>query len=974
MSGPSKPAVSPQTLSAIETALVRGAEGEVDFSGGARAAYSSDSSNYRQVPLGVVFPRTAGDVSMTLQLASEYGVPVLARGAGTSLAGQACNEALILDMSRHMTMILDVDPDRRTARVQPGVVLDHLRAACAPYGLTFGPDPATHAWCTIGGMIGNNSCGTHSIKSGKTSDCVAELEVVLYGGERLRLGSYGDDQYRQAVLDGGTLARLLGSLREIGRRAEPHVRSRFPDLQRRVSGYNLDKLLPGQRLDIAKLLVGTESTCAVVTEAVVDLIPAFRKRRLVVLGYPSLEEAADAVPVLLRATDHLIALEGFDGALVDLLRVNKLHLDKLHLLPEGRGWLLAEIEGAAEEDLAVAERAILEAPASARPEARIYRSDAEMGGVWAMRESGLGATALRADGGHNYEGWEDAAVPPDQLGNYFRQLKLLQEEFGYRGAWYGHFGQGCVHTRNNFDLGSEAGLASYRNYVEQATDLVVGMGGSISGEHGDGQARGELLERMYGPEVVDLFRQVKAVFDPNGKMNPGKLVDPYPLDSNLRFGPAYARDVVLPSSKLQFVFDEDAGSLQHGAERCVGVGKCRSASGGVMCPSYRETGEERHSTRGRAKLLVEMFQGEVTPASWRNEDVRDALDLCLACKGCLTDCPTHVDMATYKAEFMSHFYRRRIRPRSMYALANLPWLARLATRAPRLANWMVADHPVGRTSRRVAGVTTSRPAPQFSSLAMRRELPRAGASQADVSVVIWPDTFTDAFNADAGRRLVGLFEEIGETVAVPRDWSCCGRTLYDAGMLGRAKRSLRRVLDVAAPWVALGVPIVVPEPSCLASFRDELPRLLADDDRVDAFRQLLMSPAEFLASRAVWERPEFQLASEAAPVTVHTHCHQRAGWGADAESTLLINLGYDVRVADAGCCGLAGSFGYTAAHAQVSRSIGEHQWLPALEDTLAGGTLVVDGFSCVLQATHLSGPQSTTLVDLVSSHVVRDER
>ncbi len=953
----------------LEAALRLAVRGEVGFDGGTRAVYATDSSNYRQVPLGVVFPRDHEDVVASMRVCAEFDAPVLARGAGTSLAGQACNVAVVLDTSRHMRKILEIDPVARTARVQPGVVLDDLRRAAEEHGLTFGPDPATHAWCTLGGMIGNNSCGSHALFAGKTVDNVERLTVVEYGGATLDVGAYDDVAFGAVVARGGRLAEVLEGLREIGGRHADLVRARFPQIPRRVSGYNLDQLLPEHGFNVARALVGTESTCAVVTEATLRLSASPRHRRLVVLGYRDVFIAADAVPSLLR--HPLLALEGFDGTLVDQMRARPLNVEHLALLPEGGGWLMAELgaDDPREADR-LAKRFVADLPGEVTW--RRYDDAERQGRVWLVRESGLGATAITEDGTRNHEGWEDAAVAPEQLGAYLRAITALRAEFGYSGAWYGHFGQGCVHTRNNFDFSTAEGLAAFRSFVERAADLVVSLGGSLSGEHGDGQARGELLVRMYGPDLVDAFRQFRAVFDPRGRMNPGKVVDAYPIDANLRYGPTYRPASLGPST---FAFGSAGHSLQAAAERCVGVGRCLRDDAGTMCPSFRATRDERHSTRGRAKLLVELFQGETTRGSWRNRDVREALDLCLACKGCAVDCPTGVDMAAYKSEFLSHHYARRLRPRAMYALGLLPWTARVATRLPRLSNAILGAPGVGKAVRRLAGITTARPVPRFagrsfrhgSTAAVRRDDPHA-------TVVVWPDTFTDAFRPEIAADLVAVLEAIGERVAVPSSWACCGRPLYDAGMLGLARRSLTDLLDVLEPWTSRGIPVVVPEPSCLAAFRDELPALLPGDPRSAVLASLARSPAEHLLATPAFDAAIADAQARRrggggpARAVVHPHCHGRAIGTPRADRELLERLGFRPEMLDAGCCGLAGSFGYRAEHEALSRRIGAEYWLPRVRTAIDGGekaALVVDGFSCATQLEQLSALESTALVSLV---------
>lgn len=946
---------------ALEQALRAGIRGDVSFDNGTRAVYATDSSNYRQVPLGVIFPRDTADVVAAVKICGQFDAPILGRGGGTSLAGQGCNVAVVMDFSRHMNKILEIDPERRIARIQPGLVLDDLRAETEKLGLTFGPDPATHAWCTLGGMIGNNSCGTHALYAGKTVDNIERLSVVTYSGEMFDLGSYTDNEYAKVVADGGRLAEILGGLREVGRRHADLVAERFPDIPRRVSGYNLDQLVPTSDFHIARSLVGSESTCVIVTEAVVRLMPSPAHRRLVVLGYPDIYLAADAVPSLL-AQHPLLGLEGFDDTLVRQMRARNLNTEYLPMLPDGGGWLLAEV---GHDDPVIADQLAADVVASlpSDVDSRRYDDPVQQRAVWVIRESGLGATAHPIDGPPNHEGWEDAAVDPKHLGTYLRGIAELWKKYGYSGAWYGHFGQGCVHTRNNFELHTADGLKAFRSFVEEAADLVGSLGGSISGEHGDGQARGELLERMYGPELIDAFRQMKSIWDPRGRMNPGKLVDPFPLDTNLKHGPDYLKSTL--DTETFYLFSEDKGSLQLAADRCVGVGRCRRDDTGVMCPSYRATRDERHSTRGRAKMLVEMFRGEVTKEDWRNDDVHEALELCLACKGCSVDCPTHVDMATYKSEFMAHYYEGRMRPRAMYTLGFIPWASKLATRMPGLANRALSTPVLGNLIKRGGGITTNRPAPTFSKLSLRRSRnARRRQKRLDATVVVWPDTFTDAFNPKFGADTIRVLEAVGEKVAIPKEWACCGRPLYDTGMLNVAKSALKHLLDVLEPYIDAGLPIIVPEPSCLAAFRDELPALMSDDPRAARLAAMARSLSEHLLAEDLL--PELDPTGRRA--VVHPHCHGRAAVGTIPDQTVLRRLGYTPHMLDAGCCGLAGSFGFNADHEPLSRTIGEEQWLPKLRQaTGEDDVLIMDGFSCITQLDQLDGRPSHTLAQLILS-------
>lgn len=942
--------IDESTRAELAHGLRAAVRGEVHFDGATRAIYATDSSNYRQVPLGVVFPLDEDDVRRALEVCRSHGAPVLARGAGTSLAGQACNVAVIIEMSRHMDRILELDAATRLARVQPGVVLDDLNAAARALDLTFGPDPATHAWCTLGGMVGNNSCGTHALYTGKTVDCVESLTVLTYGGDRMVLGP--GDAVRHETPDG---ARIVEELRALVRESGDTLRTGFPRLQRRVSGYNLDQLLPENGFQLARALVGSESTCALVTEITLQLSPWPRHRQLVVVAYRDVYEAADAVPALLA--HEPIGLEGFDDVLVEQMRRAHLHEADLPLLPPGGGWLLCELGADSPEEVeARSRRVVADLPGAVGHV--VLRDGHAQERVWRIRESGLGATARPVGQPVNYEGWEDAAVAPENLGRYLRGVRDLWAEFGYHGAWYGHFGQGCVHTRNNFDLGSVEGLRAYRSFVERAADLCVALGGSISGEHGDGQSRGELLARMYSPDMIEAFRRFKRAWDPDERLNPGKLIDAYPLDTNLRYGPRHRHADLGPTA---FAFAEDGGSFATAVERCVGVGRCRGAVSGVMCPSFRLTGDETHSTRGRAKLLVELFEGDVTPATWRSDDVVEALDLCLSCKGCAVDCPTHVDMATYKAEYLHHYYRRRLRPRAAYALGLLPWASRVASRAPRLANAALGRPRLGRALRTLGGISTERSAPAFARRSLRHSDDGVRWRRAsDPSVLLWPDTFTDVYEPARGVATARVLALAGERVGMAPGWACCGRPLYDAGMLTLAVRSARRVLDVLDPYLQRGVPVVVVEPSCLATFRDEFPKILPDDPRATRLASLSRSLSEHLLA-IDWS----PTARDGGHVALHPHCHQRAVRTTDSDHQVLTRAGFDVETLDLGCCGLAGSFGYRAEHDADSRAIAAERFVPGILDGASRGAVVLDGFSCLLQARELTGVATTSTAELL---------
>ncbi|WP_331272043.1 FAD-binding and (Fe-S)-binding domain-containing protein [Motilibacter aurantiacus] len=934
-------------LRVLRSELERRVDGEVRFDPGSRGAYSTDASNYRQVPLGVVVPRSVEAAVEAVAVCRELGAPVLSRGGGTSLAGQACNVAVVLDWSKHCNRMLSVDVSARTCVVEPGIVLDELNRRLAPYGLQFGPKPATHANCTLGGMIGNDACGATAQGYGRTADNVRRLEVLTYAGERFWAGVDGAPEASE---------QLRAALRELGRRHAERIRARFPDIPRRVSGYSLDALLPragdgtgGDRVDSAdevdwaRLLVGSEGTLVTVLSAELALVPLPAATALTVLAYPGLVEAARAVPPINE--HHPIALEGFDAELIELQREKQLAPDVLGALPPGGAYLLAQFTGDSRES-AVTRAEALAAQLPGTPSV-VLSEPALQGQLWQIRESGLGATAHVPGRPDTHPGWEDSAVAPERLADYLRDLKALLDASGYaQHSLYGHFGHGCVHARIPFDLRSEPGVRAFRRFLEQAADLVTGYGGSLSGEHGDGQARGELLGRMFGPELVRAFEELKAVFDPLDRMNPGKVVAPNRLDADLRL----LAPLSPPSSDARFGYPHDGGTVVGAAARCVGVGKCRSHVGGVMCPSYRVTGEEQHSTRGRARLLFELMRddGTVREDGWRSRDVLEALDLCLSCKGCKTDCPVNVDMATYKAEFLAHHYAGRLRPRAHYAMGWLPLWLRGATRAPRLVNAVGSAPFSSRVVKLVAGIAQQRSLPlvvdeRFTAWYAGRG-PRGDGRRGEV--LLWPDTFTDALSPGVGRAAVEVLEDAGFRVVLPQQALCCGLTWVTTGQLDVAKRVLRRTVDALRPHLDAGRPVVGLEPSCTAVLRADARGLLPGDPDVERLRQATVTLGELFAQRAPGWRPASPIDR---PAVVQRHCHQYAVMGYDADAELLRRAGARVEVLDAGCCGLAGDFGFTAGHYEVSQAVAEHALLPRLRALEADAAVLADGFSCRAQ-------------------------
>ena len=942
----------------LEAALRRNVRGEVRFDNGTRALYATDGSNYRHIPIGVVIPRDNDDVIATIALARELGAPVLCRGAGTSLAGQCCNVAVVLDFSKYMANILDIDPVRRIARVQPGVILDHLRSAAEKHHLTFGPDPATHDRCTIGGMIGNNSCGVHSVMAGKTDDNIEEMEILTYDGLRLKVGQTSEDELQKIIGEGGRCGQIYAGLETLREKYSALVRQRYPDIPRRVSGYNLNYLLPENGFHVARALVGSEGTCVTVLEATCRLVESPAERVLLVIAYPDIYQCADRVPDIMAFKP--IGLEGIDRLLVEYTRRKRLNPEGLALLPEGGGWLFAEFGANTQPEAEAQARALMDSlgRSPAPPQMRLFTDPWQTQRVWEVRESALGATSHVPGEPLEWEGWEDSAVTPGKLGSYLRDLHKLMAGYSYRSALYGHFGHACVHMRINFDLQSRPGIANYRKFVEEAADLVLNYGGSLSGEHGDGQSRSELLPKMFGPELVQAFREFKNLWDPDGKMNPGKIVEPYKLDENLRLGADY-RPWEPPT---HFQFPEDHGSLANATLRCVGVGKCRHYEGGVMCPSFRVTREEEHSTRGRAHLLWEMTKGEVIQDGWRDERVKDSLDLCLACKGCKSDCPVGVDVATYKAEFLSHYYDGRRRPRSAYAFGNIDIWARLASSAPGLAN-LATQLPLLRDiAKLVAGVPQQRSIPAFAPQTFRSWFRRRPAQNLDgTPVVLWPDTFNNFFLPDTAKAAVEVLEAAGFGVLLPSASLCCGRPLYDWGMLDRAKSLLLQILDVLEPAIEDDIPLVVLEPSCSAVFRDELINLFPRDERARALSRQTFLLSEFLERKA----SHFPLPRLACQAVVHGHCHHKSIMKMADEETVLRRMQVDFRAPAPGCCGMAGSFGFEQDKYDVSIAVGELELLPAVRQAPPDCLIIADGFSCREQIAQCTDRHALHLAEVI---------
>ena len=1059
----------------LEALLKRTLRGDVRFDLGSRALYAADSSNYRQLPIGVILPRDAADVEAALAACRATGAAVLPRGAGTSLAGQCANVAVVFDFSRYMNALRSIDPVARLATVEPGIVLDRLREAAEEHHLTYAPDPATHSRCTLGGMIGNNSCGVHGLLGGKVADNVESLDLVLYDGTRITVGRTSPAQLKARIHSGGRVGEIYAGLARLRDRYEPLIRQRFPRIPRRVSGYNLDQLLDKNGFHVARALVGSEGTCATVVSATLNLAASPPFRVLTALAFPDAFLAADAAPRVLDFNP--IGLEGFDGLLLQFMRRKNLAVDDVSLLPPGGGFLLVEMGAWGQAEAEEKAKALVRAAEGwpVRPAARIYSAE-DAARVWHVRESALGATVFVPGEPEGWEGWEDAGVPPAHLGDYLRQLTALMSEYGYRSALYGHYGQGCVHLRINFDFSTVEGLRRFREFIDRAADLVLSFGGSLSGEHGDGQARAALLPKMFGPDLMRAFREFKAIWDPDNRMNPGKLVDAarvYDPVENLRHLRWGQSPSALPRQKkgaelgivahesaaksglrqkeaeleTHFVFAADGGSFEHATERCVGVGACRKTEGGVMCPSYRATGEEQYSTRGRARLLWEMLAGALREEGFKSKAVDQALDLCLSCKACKSECPVQVDMAAYKSEYLAQRYKHRLHPLHHYIFGFADKLARLGSLTPALTNALLTGLLISSLIKRIAGVARARQLPRLAAKSYTKaraavsettNVPRtavkgtgfspyikpdpaagvsspeetlrapslrlfSGARVGDLKpqpasaprpegqvvggpgldsetwetpkieqVLLWPDTWNNYYHPQTLAAAESLLTEAGFTVTIPKGHICCGRPLYDFGLLAAARSYLARVLDRMAPQIEASLPFIFLEPSCASVFKDELLELFPNDERAQRLSRQVWLLADFLAAKV----PNFAAGRLAgAHILLHGHCHHKAVFGGPAnEIAMLRQAGATVEPIQAGCCGMAGPFGFEADKFEVSKAIANDSLLPAVEAADPATLIVADGFSCREQISQLGHREALHFAEVLargSGHIKR---
>jgi FAD/FMN-containing dehydrogenase/Fe-S oxidoreductase len=932
-----------------------------------QAVYASEASNYRQIPIGVVVPKNTEEFIKGIEICHRNKAPVLMRGAGTSMNGQTVNNAVVFDISKYCNHILALDPVAGSAIVEPGVICDSLRDVAETHGLTFAPDPSTHSRCTLGGMVANNSCGAHSVMAGKTLENTEALEILTYDGERFWVGPTSDQELQEIIAAGGRKGQIYQDLLALRDRYADLIRARFPNIKRRVSGYNLDQLLPENGFNVARALVGTEGTCALTLAAKVRLVKSPAKRVVLVLGFEDIYLAGDAVPEY--QSFNPIAIEGLDYKIIRGLQERNLAKAEIDLLPPGNAWVVLEFgSDTMEEAIAQAQKAeqyFKGRTVGPQPSTWLETDPLVQKRIWSIRENGASATHLSIDPNSPdpVVGWEDAAVDPARLGEYLRAFQALVDSYEYQTSLYGHFGDGCIHARITFNLRSAEGVAKFRSFIRDAATLVVEFGGSLTGEHGDGQARAEFLPIMFGEELMGAMHEFKRIWDPLNKLNPGKVVHPYRVDENLRMGPEYK--VVNINTRLNFLSQEGNG-FQRAVERCVGMGKCRSEKIGTMCPSYRATKEERFSTRGRSRLFWEMLQGEVIKDGWESKELKDALDTCLSCKGCKSDCPAHVDMASYKAEFLSHYHEKNARSRQALTMGRIGDWAPLASKLSWLMNGVTQTPGLSNIVKWIGGVAQERSLPKFASKSFRKQFKQP--KQAGLKkVILWVDTFCEHFHPEVANAAVDVLTHAGFEATLPKIPLCCGRPLYDFGYLDLAKQKLEVILNAIGDQINAGngspIAVVGLEPGCMSVFKDELLKFFPDDPRAR-----LLSERTYLLGDFLHEHDYIPPKLD-CNILVHAHCHQKSLFGTKGDVALLAALGVKANYIDSGCCGMAGSFGFNPEHIEISKAVGELVLLPAIRSASKDTIILTNGFSCREQIEQETGRKVMHLAELLSMAV-----
>ncbi len=941
--------------SQIATLLKSRLQGDVDFSETGKALYASDASNYRQVPLGVVYPLCIEDIIAAHEVCYQHQIPLLLRGAGTSQNGQCVNIAIILDCSRHLNRVLKIDSALRLAWVEPGVVCDQLKAETEKTGLTFGPDPGTHSRCTLGGMIGNNSCGPHSMQAGKTVENIESLEILTYDGARFWVGATSEEELEQIIAGNDRRAQIYRELKAIRDDYAELIREKYPTIKRRVSGYNLDQLLPENGFNVARALVGSEGSCVSILQAKTRLIKNPTHVQSLVLGFGNIYLAGDTVPQILPFKP--IAMEGLDWAIVGELLNRKLKLAEIELLPEGKAWLIIELTANTTTMLsALTNKFLIEMEQHPDVLSLNTLNSVDAVKVWSIRELGASATALSTNPNESdpVVGWEDTAVDPFQLGDYLREFQSLVDKYHYRTSLYGHFGDGCIHARITFDTRSVEGLCKWRDFSVEIAKLVLRYGGSLSGEHGDGQAKAEFLPMMFGPELMRAFERFKAAWDTSNKMNPGKLIHPYRMDENLRYGPQYQ----MPKAKSVFLYPNDSGGIGRAFERCIGMGKCRSQST-PMCPSFQATGEERLSTRGRAHLLHEMLRGEVIKDSWNNNNIKHSLEYCLSCKACKTDCPTEVDIATYKAEFMAQHYAKRSRPIAHYLFGQIGQILPVLALFPRLLNTLGDRLIFKKLLNKTLDLRMDAKLPSLSLLPFNKwakqncqyeqEHFHWFGNNKDPVVILWIDSFSNYYTPHILKAGLRCLVKSGFRVGIARKRFCCGRPLYEHGFLKQAKQQLNEIVEHFYQQLPNNSKVVVLEPSCLSVFKDELLNLFGSEPRAKDLSNRVTTLIDFLNSNGI--RPKKKLEN----AILHLHCHHKSLLNNTQDKTWLSECFEQLNEPENGCCGMAGSFGMKDQTRNISDFLYQRKLKPAIAESEEKTLLVANGISCREQIQRQSG-------------------
>jgi len=930
--------------------LQRSIEGDVRFDTYSRLLYSTDASMYQMEPIGVVIPRHADDVRTAIEIANRHATPLLPRGGGTSLTGQTVNRALVMDFTPHMAGVLEVNKEELWARVQPGLVQDELNHHVRPLGLLFGPDTSTSNRATIGGMLGNNSGGSHSIAYGLTIDHAIELQTILADGTRAVFGELTPAAFEAKTRAPGLEGEIYRTVARIRDQYRDEIARRYPKHWRRVCGYNLDELIKDRPLNMARLIVGSEGTFLTVVEAKVRLVRRPPKTAVDVIHYHDMQEALESSQTILETGPYAVELT--DKMILDLARGN-IEQSKRMGFVQGDPKAILIVEYAGESDAEV--KAKVEALEARRQRGRfgyaahIALDAGEQQSIWKLRKAGLGLLLGMKGEAKPIAFVEDTAVDPKHLPEFVPRFRDIMRKHGAEGAYYGHCSVGCLHIRPVIDLKTARGLEQVEAMAGDIFDLVLEYGGAISSEHGDGRARSPFLERVYGPVIMRAFREIKSAFDPRNLMNPGNIVAAVGVTEHLRYGPTYK--TWEPKTLLDF---SSQGGFAAAVEMCNGVGVCRKKLEGTMCPSYMATRDEEHTTRGRANALRAVLSGRVPSSDFAGKRLYEVMDLCLECKGCKAECPSNVDMAKLKYEFLNHYHSVHGLPLRNRLFGHIAKVSAWGSRLAPLSNWLAASRPNRLLMEKLFGIDPRRPLPAFARETFtawfdrrrpRRDAPRGG-------VVLFHDTFVTYNAPDVGRAAVELLEAAGYAVELV-DKICCGRPLISKGMLGVAKSHAEWNVARLAPLVARGLPIVGLEPSCLLTLRDEYVDLLRTDDAQEVARASFLLDEFLLRERSRGLTLPFKAGPRRA--VLHGHCHQKALVGTAPTVAALTWAGFQVSEVDSGCCGMAGSFGFEKEHYDISVTLGNRRLAPAVKAAPEDAEVIAPGISCRQQIQHLTG-------------------